>query len=82
VWQPGQSLVVDGIRHAEAVEELKRLVSPSPVLLVFIATSEPARETRLRERNVAESSDLQRIESHSTEVQVQTVLPGFDLLLL
>ncbi len=76
VWQPGQSLVVDGVRHAEVVQELQRLVAPSKLLLVFIATSEPVRKNRLRERNMADYRKLQRIESHSTEAQVKTVLQG------
>jgi len=75
VWQPGQSLVVDGVRHAEVVQELQRLVAPSKLLLVFVATSEPVRKSRLRERNMADYRKLQRIESHSTEAQVKTVLP-------
>jgi hypothetical protein len=28
-WEPGQPLVIDGIRHTEAVDALRQLVTPS-----------------------------------------------------
>ena len=75
-WRPGQSLVVDGIRHAEAVYELQKLVAPSEFLLVFVETSDPMRKARLRARKVADYEKLQCIESHSTEAQVKVFLAG------
>jgi adenylate kinase family enzyme len=73
-WKPGQPLVVDGIRHAEVVSTLHRLVTPSKLLLVFLAVNESIREARLIEKGLTYCEDLQQIETHSTEVQVQTVL--------
>ncbi|MFH7026652.1 MAG: AAA family ATPase [Heteroscytonema crispum UTEX LB 1556] len=73
-WKPGQPLVVDGIRHAEVVSTLHRLVTPSKLLLVFVAVNESIREARLIEKGLTYCEDLQHIETHSTEVQVQTVL--------
>lgn len=75
IWCPGQSLVIDGIRHAEAVRTLQRLVAPSKLLLVFIVTNESVRKDRLHERNVIDHNELQQIESHSTESQVRIALP-------
>ena len=75
-WRPGQPLVVDGIRHIEAVSELQKLVAPSEFLLVFVETSNPIREARLRTRKVADGEKLQHIESHSTEAQVKVFLAG------
>jgi len=74
-WKPGQPLVVDGIRHAEVVSTLYRLVTPSKLLLVFLAVNESIREARLIEKRLSYGEYLHQIEMHSTEVQVQTVLP-------
>ena len=73
-WKPGQPLVVDGIRHAEVVLTLRRLVAPSEFLLIFVMVNESTRETRLIEKGLTHWGQLQQIEAHSTEVQVQTVL--------
>jgi dephospho-CoA kinase len=75
-WEPGQSLVIDGIRHVEAVEVLRQLVAPSEVLLVFIAGEESIRHARLRQRSRTDDETLQRVEGHSTEIQVKTRIPG------
>jgi hypothetical protein len=74
-WEPGQSLVVDGIRHGEAMEVLRQLVTPSELLLVFIAVEEVTRHTRLHQRSITDDEAQQRLEVHSTETQVQTILP-------
>jgi hypothetical protein len=43
-WDPGQPLVIDGLRHVEAVDVLRQLVAPSTLLLIFITVNEPARK--------------------------------------
>ena len=74
-WKPGQSLVVDGIRHAEVLEELRRIAAPSNVFLVFVSVDESVREARLLERDGRKSEELKVVETHSTETQSKTVLP-------
>ncbi len=74
-WEPGQPLVVDGIRHAEAVGTLRRLVAPLELLLIFVAVNEPTREARLIERGLTHCEQWHQFEAHSTEIQVQTMLP-------
>jgi dephospho-CoA kinase len=74
-WQPGQSLVVDGIRHVEVQSVLRRLVAPSNLILVYIAVDEQTRKARLREEGIITEEQEERIEAHSTEKQVITVLP-------
>jgi len=75
-WEPGQPLIIDGIRHAEALTVLRQLVTPSELRLVFITVNEPTRTARLRQRESPDGETLQRIEEHTTEAQVGTVLPG------
>lgn len=75
-WEPRQPLVVDGIRHAEVVSTLRQLVAPKKLLLVFVIVNESTREARLIERGLTHREQWQQFEAHSTESQVQTVLPG------
>jgi hypothetical protein len=75
-WEPGQPLIIDGIRHIEAVGVLRQLVAPSAFLLVFIAVDGLTRKERLRQRGVADHEDLQRTDAHQTEAQVRTMLPS------
>ena len=74
-WQPGSPLVIDGVRHKEVVEALRRLVAPSSLRIVYIELADEVRESRLPEEGINDATQLQRIETHSTEVQVKTVLP-------
>ena len=74
-WGPGESLVVDGIRHVEAVEMLRLLVVPSELLLIHITLNELTRKARLYKRSPTDNAQMQSIEDHSTEVQVKRQLP-------
>jgi hypothetical protein len=74
-WQPGQPLVVDGIRHAEALSTLRSIAAPLPVVLVYIALDKHTRADRMRAEGIDDPRQRRRIESHSTEVQVATLLP-------
>ena len=71
-WQPGSSVVVDGIRHAEAVRQLARIVDPIPFVLVHVAVDEEVQQHRIQDE---ESQNLEDTEFHSTEADVKEVLP-------
>jgi len=75
-WEPGQPLVIDGIRHAEAMDSLRALVAPAVLYLVFVDADRATREARLRERGDVDREQLERIERHSTELQLQTIVPS------
>jgi hypothetical protein len=75
-WEPGQPIVIDGIRHVEAIDTLRQLVAPSKLLLVFVDISDLEHEARLRQRGLTKDEKLQRVETHSTEAQVRAMLPG------
>ena len=70
-WSPGQSLVIDGIRHEEVLKTLKKLVVPSKLFLVFIKINENTQNSRLKER----SEEYEKFKDHSTEKDVETILP-------
>ncbi len=74
-WTAGQPLIVDGIRHSEAVETLQRLVTPLPVRLVVIDVAVTTRTARIQNRGREVVADLAQIENHSTEIQVRNRLP-------
>jgi dephospho-CoA kinase len=79
-WDPGESLIIDGIRHSEAVYTLRRLVAPSSLVLVYIDVDEAIQERRLENRGTKHSGDLRRIEAHPTERQVATLAEIADLI--
>ena len=78
-WTQGESIVVDGIRHADAVTELSRLAAPMPVVLVHVETDEKTRITRLARKELIEQES---IKSHSTERDVREVLPSMAKLVV
>jgi cytidylate kinase len=75
-WSPERSLVIDGIRHTEALTTLTQLVSPTDLVHVHIKVSDLERQARLTAREEAGSQHAaQRSEDHSTEIQALTLLP-------
>jgi Cytidylate kinase len=73
-WRPGQSLVIEGIRHAEVNILLRNLVSPSRYILAYLKVDEDVRKERLRNEGI-DDNELLHVETHPTEEQVARVLP-------
>jgi transcriptional regulator with XRE-family HTH domain/cytidylate kinase len=73
-WEAGEPLVVEGIRHQEILESLRRKVAPLEVRLVYLDIDEPERVRRLNEREPSTTARMKAVESHSTESQVKDVL--------
>lgn len=73
-WKPGQSLVIDGVRHAEVDILLRRLVAPSKYVLTYFKIDDRTRKERLREEGI-DDQELIHVETHPTEEQVTRVLP-------
>jgi dephospho-CoA kinase len=65
-----QGIVIDGIRHHMAIATLRTAVAPLRLCIVYLDASDVTRLGRLTERGVADSSELARIDSHSTELEV------------
>lgn len=79
-WSPGEPLVIDGIRHSEAVYTLQRLIAPSSLVLVYIDVDEAIQARRLESRGTTHSRDLHRIKAHPTERQVAALAEIADLI--
>lgn len=81
-WKTGQLLVVDGVRHSEAVHELRKLVAPLRVFLIYLTVDDELRRGRLNERGNAYGAASVDNEAHPTESQVRGTLPNLADLLL
>ena len=75
-WKRGQNLVVDGIRHAKIIDALRRVTEPSRVFLVFVKVNERVRRKRLLNDRDAGKQAAPKYEAHTTEADVNTVLPA------
>ena len=75
-WESGEPVVIDGIRHREIVDALRRAVAPLELRLVFIDVADEKRRERLDQERDNVTDKLAHVEKHSTEKQVEKVLPG------
>jgi cytidylate kinase len=71
-WVPGMNLVIDGIRHVEAVHTLRVLTAPSHLAVVFVETPVQIRKARLLAREPGASFDA--VDIHPVERETQTAL--------
>jgi len=72
-WKPGNPVVVDGIRHVEAIDHVTAIVAPLPFRLVYVRVPPQVQAARLLESDAARN--LAAVESHSTETDVKDELP-------
>jgi len=70
-WKSGA--VVDGIRHVEVLDAIRRVVSPLPVFLIYVHSEESSRIRRLLERGMTHG-EIQAADAGSTEAQVKIIL--------
>jgi dephospho-CoA kinase len=72
-YEAGQPLILDGIRHPRVVDEIRKLVAPAQLVLVYIGTAEAelARRHELR----SDQDELRQLEQHATEFHVLNSLP-------
>jgi dephospho-CoA kinase len=70
-------VVVDGVRHVEAIEVLARIVYPLPFRLVAVHADGDVRAKRLQTRGM-DATAAKRAEVHANESQVGAVLDRAD----
>lgn len=73
-WKQGEGLLVDGIRHIEALDTLRMLVQPLPLFLIYVHVKACIREKRLADRDGYATQEMHRLDQHETESQVHNVL--------
>lgn len=73
-YRQGNSVVIEGIRHKQILDELKNLTAPARFVLVYVQTDESVIERRLHQEGLPEPK-IQLLEHDRTEAQVATLLP-------
>ena len=68
-WKRKMPLIVEGVRHQEVLDTLKKIASPERVVLIYINTEDHIRFSRM-----LVSGQGVPDERHSTEIQVQDTL--------
>jgi hypothetical protein len=71
---PGQSAIIEGVRHVRVADELSSLALPGRFVLVFLDVPEDVLLGRLPGKGIMDPDALKRFEAHSTEVEVRTAL--------
>jgi dephospho-CoA kinase len=66
--------VIDGLRHADVLHELRALVSPRTIICVYVDVTPEIRLSRVEKRDGLNVEGLAKLDSHSTEIQVKTEL--------
>ena len=75
-WKPGDTLVLDGLRHAETFAWIRQLVCPLLLKIVYLEIDDDIRLKRLEARGEGEGRSLDLAEAHSSEQQVTSILAG------
>ena len=71
-WENGDDLIIDGIRHIDAIKTLEKITHPSILKLFYLQLDIDKRAERIS--NVTNFEELKKQETHSTETEVKTVL--------
>jgi Fic family protein len=73
-WQPGENLVLDGLRHAEVHEQLcKRMDQTTDLHVVHIEMDDETREDRAKQADGLQNIDFERYDRDITEAQMEGV---------
>ena len=76
-------VVIDGVRHADVLETLRRIVGPRRLVAIFVDAPFELREKRVKARDGLSRDAILRLQTHSTEIQVEASLKEkADLILL
>lgn len=71
-WEPNNPIVIDGIRHTEALHHLRVLLAPLQLVLVYVDVSQAIQDDRFT--SLDGSTSLQTAMLHSTERDVESSL--------
>jgi dephospho-CoA kinase len=72
-------VVIDGLRHRIAIETLRSILEPTPLVVVAVDISDKQRRKRLRERGL-KSDDVNSADSHANESEVDSVIRAADFV--
>lgn len=72
-YEPGENLLIDGVRHVDIFNRLERIVSPTAIRLIHLSVSEDVQRTRVQFR--PDAADLDRAGAHAVEADLAHNLP-------
>lgn len=78
-WKPGHDLVIDGLRHLRTIPIIRRITTPAGWKIVYVWVPEQVRLTRLSDRGEGDAQNVARIESHSSEQELQSIADMADV---
>lgn len=73
-WSNGRSLIIEGVRHKEVLFTLRELTYSDRFLFIYVSIDEKTRKQRIIAKNKNLFDNLDYIERHPTEIQVQNNL--------
>lgn len=76
-WEPGQNLIVDGLRHAEVRLALSEKVEPSALYHVHVEVDEVTRQETAEKVGRIHERVLYRYDQDLTEAQIPKILPAY-----
>ena len=74
-WRSGEPLIIDGLRHKEIADALRRLVAPLEIRIVLLEVDKETRKARLAKEKQRDFEMFEEVHKHPTEMQVKTELP-------
>lgn len=75
-WHPGEPLVLDGVRHVEALKCVRSIAMPAPVWLLWIDVPRSLRGERYRVKAIETEEAIRESERDWSEVQVDRDFRG------
>ena len=78
-WEPGRDLVIDGLRHLRTIPIIRRVTTPAGWKIVYVSIPEQVRLKRLSDRGEGDAQNVARIESHSSEQELQSIAEMADI---
>lgn len=76
-WGQDLPLIIDGVRHVEAIEAIKQILEPIPTHLVFVRTPIKVRMERIKLRDSIAQKTAKQQDLHDTELEVSERLRYF-----
>lgn len=73
-WTRSNPLLIDGIRHLDAIVALKEVLAPASVYLIFVDTPTAVRMARILGRDGTDANEARLQDQHETESQVMNEL--------
>jgi adenylate kinase family enzyme len=80
-WQPGDAVIVDGVRHAGAVTALRQIATPLPTIVVYLDIPAHTGIARARQRDHCPTGPSSRDGLHPVEQDLPAVRVLADILL-